>query len=630
MRLHKYNQFLDIKPINENVSKSKKFLKERYLLMKAAKETGLLKGELKAQIDHSEIRSITLNDFTDEERDVLKNKVRELRLSVEEIQTIERDADYIKLKELLHSNIGYLYNFTYMFFIENIPMEEVQRLYSKVLEYKDLLVNMPKPFDVNFIDPSKSNNAETLEDSLDNLEVYRKVKKVVDRLTSGLKIEYKNAIPTIKEKFDSIASAFYELGKDENGDVSNDKRDRLWETFFGAIRRYKTLNEFIRGAENYLKASSNSNIVSFYEKINDCNEKMGMAGCNIVFDDSGILILEVKSYQANKMLNSHTRHCIASSSSYWDSYVTNHTNKQYYIYDFNIPQHDNKCVIGITIEAGQRVKTAHDKADSSVSSSTFKSILTRAESNYGIKEDLWSLFQPMTREEIEIREKSKMAEREIVKKGISKELITEYVKENGANINKDNGVCLSNAVEEDDIEKVQVILKLGASPNLKEGSNAPISKAKNLAMIKLLVSNGSDITGEVFNNILHDMDALEYCLKSGLDPNFNNFLPFRRVCKGSWTSIDTIGESYLGAFKLLLKYGAKLADDRGRNMIIKWAAEYSRLDMLDWLESEGSSKDFTLKEWEEAITWISHSRKINKEIKSKVISYLENEISKKS
>ena len=178
-------------------------------------------------------------------------------------------------------------------------------------------------------------------------------------------------------------------------------------------------------------------------------------------------------------------------------------------------------------------------------------------------------------------------------------------------------------------EKVKVILQLGASPNLKKGADAPISKAKNLEMIKLLVSNGSDITGDVFNNILHDMDALEYCLKAGLDPNFNNFLPFRRVCKGNWKTKDDIGESYLGAFKLLVKYGAKLSDERGRNMIIKWSAEYSRLDILDWLDEQGLSQKFSVKDWEEAVTWISHSRKINTEIKTRVVAYLENVISSK-
>ena len=65
-------------------------------------------------------------------------------------------------------------------------------------------------------------------------------------------------------------------------------------------------------------------------------------------------------------------------------------------------------------------------------------------------------------------------------------------------------------------------------------------------------------------------------------------------------------------------------------MIIKWASEYSRLDILDFLSEENLSQKFTAKEWEEAITWISHSRKTNDDIKTGIFDYLNNEISKKS
>jgi hypothetical protein len=641
MRLHKYNQFLGDKSINEDVNKSKKFLKERHLLRKAAEEMGLITGELEQQLKHDEIRSVTLNDFTPEQGKELKYKMRGMKISEEEIHQIERDPEFLKLREILKDNIGYLYNFTYMYYVEMVTLEEIQSMYNRLLEYKDLLNQLPKKFNVAFIDTKINNNSEILVDGLDKLEDYRKVKKVIDKLTSELKKDYKKAAEGQKETFSSIATAFNEMGKRDDGTIDEEKRDGLWKSFFGEVRviegtkryvgqlrRYKTIGEFNRAAENFLKASENSDILAFYDKINDCNEKFGFAGADIVFDENGILIIEVKSFPANQMLNGHTRHCIKDYNSQWERYVSNHNNKQYYIYNFNIPQHDNMSVVGITIEPGQRVRAAHAKNDSSVGSS-FKRTMDKWQSDYGIEENLWAQLKPMTQEEVDRRERAKVAERQIVNKGLSIEDIIRYVKEDGANINKNNGVCLQNAVDEDDYEKVKVILQLGASPNLKKGADAPISKAKNLEMIKLLVSNGSDITGDVFNNILHDMDALEYCLKAGLDPNFNNFLPFRRVCKGNWKTKDDIGESYLGAFKLLVKYGAKLSDERGRNMIIKWSAEYSRLDILDWLDEQGLSQKFSVKDWEEAVTWISHSRKINTEIKTRVVAYLENVISSK-
>ena len=217
--------------------------------------------------------------------------------------------------------------------------------------------------------------------------------------------------------------------------------------------------------------------------------------------------------------------------------------------------------------------------------------------------------------------RAKIAEREIVKKGLSIEQIKQYVKEDGANINKDNCVALLHAVEENNHEKAKVILELGGSPNLRSKADAIINKAQDLDMIKLLVSNGSELTGEVFNNICNDLEAVEYCLKQGLDPNFDNSLPIRRCCKGGWKTKDDIGEGYFDVFQLLVKYGAKLADEGGRNMAIKWAAEYGRLNFIDYMLEKGVKTGFKA-----ALSWLKHSRKIPDDKKAITIAYLEDKI----
>ena len=240
---------------------------------------------------------------------------------------------------------------------------------------------------------------------------------------------------------------------------------------------------------------------------------------------------------------------------------------------------------------------------------------------YDIKEDLFAQLKPMTDEEVRRREKAKIAEREIVKKGLSVEQIKGYVKEDGANINKDNCVALLHAVEENNLEKAKVILELGGSPNLRSKADSIINKAQDLDMIKLLVSNGSELTGEVFNNICNDLEAVEYCLKQGLDPNFDNSLPIRRCCKGGWKTKDDIGEGYFDVFQLLVKYGAKLADEGGRNMAIKWAAEYGRLNFIDYMLERGVKTGFKA-----ALAWLKHSRKIPDDKKAITIAYLEDKI----
>ena len=199
MKLFKYKQFLGENSINENLDKAKKYLKDRFLLRTAAEELGFIEGELKAQLDHKEKRSLTLGDFTPEQQTEIRLKLRELRLKDDQVRNIERDPDFLKIREALGQQyIGWTYPFTYFYFVEMISMEELftrvntetkepDNILFKLIEYKGLLDKLPKKFDQNFIDVNVPNNAEILIDGLDSLEDYRKIKKVIDKLTNVLK-----------------------------------------------------------------------------------------------------------------------------------------------------------------------------------------------------------------------------------------------------------------------------------------------------------------------------------------------------------------------------------------------------------------------------------------------------------
>jgi hypothetical protein len=156
------------------------------------------------------------------------------------------------------------------------------------------------------------------------------------------------------------------------------------------------------------------------------------------------------------------------------------------------------------------------------------------------------------------------------------------------------------------LEKAELIISLGGSPNLKGTKDGMINDAVSLGMIKLLVANGSDITPLVYDNICHDLEAVEFCLKNDMDPSFEDSLPVRRSCKGSWKSPEDIGESYIDSIKILLEYGASLTDKRGRYMIIRWAIEYGRTDVIDYVIKNGGTMGFVA-----AYIWLGHSRKLN-------------------
>jgi len=656
MKLQRYNQFLGLQPLNENLDKSKKFLKDQYAIKKVATDLKFINSDLDYDLRHGVKKALTKRDFTPEQFNEIRMKLREVRVSDEQVRELEKNPDFIKLRELLQPNIGYLYNFVYMFFVEGIPYEEVERLYALLIEYKDLLERLSKKFDINFIDeniPNPSNNhtnAEILSDELDKLGEYRKVKKIIDTLPPKLKKAANSATELQMEQLVEIANGFDK--------VEDDKKEIVWKTFFGEMLedRYELtregkpnpnfgklvwrsrlfrfqqmenpLTEFIKAAKQHLDASGSEGYSDRIEKINKVNDLLGVKGCRLIFNESGILIVEVNSYAANKMLNAHCSHCIVNSESYWNSYLGEY-NIQYYIYNFNLSSTNNRWTIGVTIKPDRTYQSgACQTVNNADIGSEFKSLLKKWEKEYNISQDLWSSLQPLSNEEIQRRKDAQLAEREIIKKTvtdpetrierpITSEDIKRFVRESGADVNKDNGKALINAVEDDDIERAKVILQLGGSPNLRKGSDSAIAKAKNMEMIKLLVSNHAILTGDVFNNIVCDEDALEFCLKAGADVNFNSNLPIRKVAKGNWKSLTDIGESYFDGYLLLLKYGAK-TEENGKNFVIKWASEYGRMDIIEDQMAKGCKTGFV-----EAFTWIGISRKLPKgELKKKVGLFL--------
>ena len=708
MKLIKYNQFLGLNSINENLDKAKKFLKDRYLIMSAVKELDLLKGELGEQIKHGEKKSVTLNDFGEDDRNKIKAKIREISLTPETVRVIESDPELKKLRELKtevvlpngsrktyqldRDNMGWLSTFTYFFFYEEASFEDLSNIYRKLIENKDIMSNLTidvngvlvkKAFDLNFIDTNVTNNMEKLSDGLDRLEQYRKVKKIADKLSINprLKESYNNISEMNMEKFAEIAEGF-DLLTDEQVDgffgsiqldtfetqLRTGNPNPLYNTFhfMSTLPRYQNIEEFIKAAKQYLNSVELSKdeviegeseedrrirgvrrrFLQFCEKVDKCNIKLGNSGAEIVFPENrydtdlnkaGILIIEVKSFTSNQMLNGHTSHCIKDTIGNWNSYVASHNNKQYYIYDFNVPLTDNNSTIGITIQPGQSVRACHNRPDSSISTNKFKEMLKDFEETYHIEKDLWSMLKPMTNEEIERKERTKIANRKIVEKGLSIEQITKLVKEDGAEINNDSGKCLENAIEENDIKKVEAILKLGALTTLKKKEDGPLLKANGIDMIKLLVEYGAEMNGAIFKRVVNEVEPLQFCLSAGLDPNFGSSLPLRACYQGTWVdSKVNPGESYYEPFLLLMKYIEKTKEwdelvNKGKgNQIIKWAAEYGRIECLEYFKESGIFDSISDSDWDDIFTWIRISRKRTKEDKIKVIEWLEGKTGKKA
>jgi hypothetical protein len=683
MILKRYNQFVNLEPLNENLDKSKKFLKEREIMFKAAKELGFIDDDMKFDLERGNKKTLTLKDFTPEQQIELKKKFRDIRLTDEEIRNLEKNPEFVKLRELFSSNLGYLYNFIYFYFVEMRPFNEIEDMYKQLIEYKDLLGNMKdlpkvgKNFDINFIDPNIPNqkeqrlNAEILADAFEELRSYRQVKKILDTLPPKLKKSYKDANLLLKEEFANIAKAFDELPEDliDERDKQTGrqltKKDRIWRNFFGEmridtneftldgnpnprfgqfvfqsrLRRFELdsnpIRSFIEAANTHLKSSMSDFYQTLINRLNETQDRFGKMGINIIFNKNGIIIIEVFTYAANSFLNGRgtggqgglgTSHCIANIPSYWPTYLGEY-NKQYYLYNTNLLPTKEESIIGVTIQPD---RTWDSNACQGVSNQSigrqFKKILKDWEQEFEIEEDLFEYLQPMSDEEVQKRRRAKIAEREIVRKGITIEQIKQYVQEDGADINSDGAKALRNAVEEDDYEKVKLCLTLGASPNHNdEGkSHSIIASAKSTDVIKLLISYGSGMAASIFQVVIHDIDTLEFCLKAGMDPNFGELLPTRAARTGTYKNSQDIGEPYMDSFKLLIKYGARY---EGRNMLrlLRYTTEYARIEMIEYAIEE-LNLDIPVNYWKDSLRWISSVNRLDQASREKIVNYLESKI----
>ena len=669
MRLFRYNQFTGIEPINENVAKAKSYLKEFYLVEKAARELKFITEDMDYEKKEGGRRVFLMKDFTPEQQQQIRNKIKgrgefegkALRVSDEEIRKIEQSEEFKSVRELKvevkdaegkvtktyqldRDNAGWVSHFTYFYYAENSSLEALTSIYERLIQYRDLLDKLPKKFDNNFIDETIPNaehnhtNAEDLSDELDRLVKYKQLAKIKDRLLPHLKRELEKASERQMEDMFQIAAGFDEFQPE-------DKREAVWKNFFGEMAedrqptlpngsanpnfgkmRYmsrlgliKDLTDFIKSAKAHLAGSSISGYTDRVKKVNETNDKFGVRGAKIVFNENGIMVVRVYSYAANNFLNNHCSHCIVNrGDNYWDSYVGD-MNAQYYVYNFNIPATNTVSTIGVTIKP-ERTYTSGACQDirNNYVGGTFKTMLKNWEKEYDIKTDIYNeVLNPLSKEELTKIQRQKLADREIVKKGLTIEQIKQLVTEDGANINKDSGKALLNAVEEDDEEKVKFILDLGASTTLKN----PMSAAKSFKVIKVLVDSGCPITNECFDACFDDLDALEFLLKNGMSPDLDSQRPLRKCMKGTWRSRENIGEAYYDQFKLFIKYGASLKNARGQFIMIKWASEYSRVEALEYLESIGVK--FPKADYLDAIRWLVHSNKMSEQDRQKITDYLQ-------
>ena len=228
-----YKDFLVDFKINENIAGAKKIIKDTFVFNKAVSKISDLK------VDKSGMFLLDKNDEVVKHQEIPEEiekkaieEIKGIRLSPEEVNSIDRNQKLQDIRDLLRGMEGHAQLFTYLYIKEMVPMEELKSILSGLIEYSDLLPKLRRPIS-NYIDPKISNNAENIVDDIEELKRWRKLKKFIQEFTSDLKKDYKTTPKIFKDKLVDVAASFDELGKDESsGKIDHDKQRSIQKRFF--------------------------------------------------------------------------------------------------------------------------------------------------------------------------------------------------------------------------------------------------------------------------------------------------------------------------------------------------------------------------------------------------------------
>jgi len=280
----------------------------------------------------------------------LLENVQQSKKLLDELSIPHDNNDYLKIKDLLKNNLGYVYWFTNQFFKNGIPFEELSRIYDIIKNEPNTISKFTKPVI----------NLDTIEDFWDEY----------------LKIKNKIAINKIYSQFPSTQRKLIMIDEDEDKELLLDLyKDEKKENYLKKVSRYKTRKELISTLNLFLYTKTSNN----YDTLLNNLKKDGV---HIVYENEyeDIIIARVNYNQILKY-GANTSWCIVRSEYTFNSYNSSELSQQFII--FLLDRNDNYSKIGVTTSIlGYR--TAHLQNDGYLSLQELNTLLEDRKINVSI------------------------------------------------------------------------------------------------------------------------------------------------------------------------------------------------------------------------------------------------------
>lgn len=281
----------------------------------------------------------------------LKNRSHYILENMDQAKSIfkKKSEDFEKLKVLLSKNLGYMGKFTEYLLNENIPYNELEDLFSKLLN----LSKRQSSIDINKLSYEKVLDKVQLES--ENL----KIKDLINQFPAEQKAYAKEIID---DGYRRVLLSVSNLDHVKN--------------LISKISRYKSSESLLSALKIFAKSSVKNDKDSVKKSLQNLSSE-------IVFENDNLLIIRVDKYEDIKILGSDTSWCIVPSESTFNRYVKGRI--QYIIYDYSKDELHSESKIGVTLEKSGIIHACHDILDNSVKS-RFREILE--ENNLNVKDIL--------------------------------------------------------------------------------------------------------------------------------------------------------------------------------------------------------------------------------------------------
>jgi len=260
----------------------------------------------------------------------LFENIQKAKKILADLRIPETDERFLKLKELLSKNLGYMGPFTQWLFKDRENFDRIIDVYNKL----KTINNLDKKID-------EFEKLEDLYDYLQDFEINRKVNQTIKSLPSGTRT-------LVNDELTNLIKL-----------NSEDKTIKAIKDFYSKKGgRYKDIASLIKDTKDYinnLKGDFNSDAI-----------KKTLEGLNveIIVDTPELLMIRVNDYDASCKIGS--KHwCISTSQSMWNHYVNDFTN-QYFVYDFTKDISDKAHMMGTTISPGGKITSGHWADDTAI------------------------------------------------------------------------------------------------------------------------------------------------------------------------------------------------------------------------------------------------------------------------